>query len=62
MAGSVTRVDPRVERSDLTALSTFANVDRQIIEATITPEAPEKLAGLTGAEVTVTIATDSPAK
>jgi hypothetical protein len=32
------------------------------VEATITPEAPEKLAGLTGAEVTVTIATDSPAK
>ncbi len=62
MAGSVTRVDPRVERSDLTALSTFANVDRQIIKATITPEAPEKLAGLTGAEVTVTIATDPTAK
>ena len=58
MAGSVTRINPRVERSNLTALSTFANVDRQIIEATIMPEAPEKLAGLTGAEVTVMIATD----
>ena len=44
MAGSVTRIDPRVERSDLTALSTFANVDRQIIKATMT----------------VTIATDRP--
>ena len=62
MAGSVTRINHRVERSDLSALSTFANVDRQIIEATITPEAPEKLAGLTGAEVTVTIATDAAAK
>jgi hypothetical protein len=28
---------------------------RQIIEATIAPEPPEKLEGLTGAEVTVTI-------
>jgi HlyD family secretion protein len=59
LTGSVTRIDPRVERSDLTALSTFANVDREVIEATITPEAPEKLAKLTGAEVTVTIATES---
>ena len=55
MAGRLTRIDPWVERSELTALSTFANVDRQIIEATITPEAPEKLAGLSGAQVTVTI-------
>jgi HlyD family secretion protein len=62
MAGSVTRIEPRVERSELAALSTFANVDRQIIEATITPEAPEKLAGLSGAEVTVTIDADPAAK
>jgi HlyD family secretion protein len=55
MAGRVTRIDSRVKRSELTALSTFAKVDRQIIEATITPETPEKLEGLTGAEVTVTI-------
>jgi HlyD family secretion protein len=62
LTGSVTRVDPCVERSDLTALSTFANVDRQIIKATITPDAPEKLAGLTGAEVTVTVGTKPAAK
>jgi HlyD family secretion protein len=62
MAGRVTRIDSRVKRSELTALSTFANVDRQIIEATIAPEVPEKLAGLTGAEVTVTIDAGSPAK
>jgi HlyD family secretion protein len=55
MAGRVTRIDSRVKRSELTTLSTFANVDRQIVEATITPETPEKLEGLTGAEVTVTI-------
>jgi HlyD family secretion protein len=55
IAGRVTRIDSRVKRSELTTLSTFANVDRQIIEATITPETPEKLEGLTGAEVTVTI-------
>jgi hypothetical protein len=30
-----------VERSDLTGLSTFAKVDRQILETTITPEALE---------------------
>lgn len=62
MSGKVLRIDPLVERSDLKALSTFANVDRQIVEAMITPEAPEKLAGLTGAEVTVLITTDSTAK
>jgi HlyD family secretion protein len=62
MEGRVTRIDSRVKRSELTALSTFANVDRQIIEATITPEAPEKLAGLTGAEVTVIIDAGSAAK
>jgi HlyD family secretion protein len=61
-SGIVTRIDPLVERSNLTALSTFANVDRQIIEATITLEAPEKLAGLTGAEVTVSITTDQATK
>ena len=61
-SGIVTQIDPLVERSKLVALSTFANVDREIIEATITPEAPEKLAGLTAAEVTVTITTDSATK
>ena len=60
--GRVTRIDSRVLRSELTALSTFANVDRQIIEATVAPEAPEKLANLTGAEVTVTIEAGSAAK
>jgi HlyD family secretion protein len=62
MEGRVTRIDSRVKRSELTTLSTFANVDRQIIEATITPETPEKLEGLTGAEVTVTIDTGPAAK
>lgn len=62
LTGTVARIDPRVSRSRLTALSTFANVDRQIVEATITPEAPEKLAALSGAEVTVLIADDAPAK
>lgn len=62
IAGTVDRIDPRVSRSGLTALSTFANVDRQIVEATITPEAPEQLASLSGAEVTVLIAEDAPAK
>jgi HlyD family secretion protein len=60
--GIVTQIDPLVERSKLVALSTFANVDREIIEATIRPEAPEKLAGLTAAEVTVTITSDSATK
>ena len=62
MAGTVTRISPRVDRANLTALSTFANVDREIVEATITPATPEKLAGLTGAEVTVLIAGDPGAK
>jgi HlyD family secretion protein len=62
MHGSVTQIDPYAERSVLTALTAFANVDRQVIEATITPEAPEKLVGLTGAEVTVTIAADPATK
>lgn len=60
--GTVERIDPRVSRSRLTALSTFANVDRQIVEATIAPEAPEKLARVSGAEVTVLIVDDAPAK
>lgn len=62
IAGTVARISPRVDRSSLTALSTFANVDRQIVEATITPEAPEKLAGRTGAGATVLIAVDPAAK
>ena len=62
ISGTLTQIDPLVERSKLVALSTYANVDREIIEATITPEAPEKLAGLTGAEVTVTITSDSATK
>jgi multidrug efflux pump subunit AcrA (membrane-fusion protein) len=62
ISGIVSQIDPLVERSTLASLSTFANVDREIIEATITPEAPEKLAGLTGAEVTVTIVTDPATK
>jgi HlyD family secretion protein len=61
-SGIVTQIDPLVERSALVVLSTFANVDREIIEATITPEVPGKLAGLTGAEVTVTIITDPATK
>jgi HlyD family secretion protein len=61
-SGIVTQIDALVERSALVALSTFANVDREIIEATITPEVPGKLAGLTGAEVTVTIITDPATK
>jgi HlyD family secretion protein len=56
--GTVTEVAPLVDRSTLDALSTFANVDREVVEAIITPEAPEKLAGLSGAEVTVIITTD----
>jgi HlyD family secretion protein len=62
IAGKVTRIDSRVKRSELTAPSTFAKVDRQIIEMTIAPETPEKLEGLTGAEVTVTIDAGAAAK
>ena len=62
IAGTVTRVRPMVERSLLSAPSTFSNVDRAIVEATISPEAPERLAGLSGAEVTVQITADSQGK
>jgi hypothetical protein len=47
-----------VERSVLSAPSTFSNVDRMVVEATIAPDAPERLAGLSGAEVTVLITAD----
>lgn len=62
LTGAVARVDPRVSRSKLTVPSTFANVDRHTVEATITLDTPEKLAALTGAEVTVLIARDAPAR
>jgi HlyD family secretion protein len=62
MAGTVTRIRPKVERSVLSAPSTFSNVDRIVVEATIALEAPEKLAGLSGAEVTVLITVGPTAK
>ncbi len=62
LAGTVAGIGSRVERSSLAALSTYANVDRQTVEATIIPETPEKLAGLTGAEATVLIARHPAAK
>jgi HlyD family secretion protein len=62
LEGTVTRIDARVERSILSAPSTFSNVDRHIIEATVVPVAAEQLAGRAGAEVTVLISADSTAK
>ena len=62
LAGTVKRVDLRVERSTLSAPSAFANVDRQFVEATIIPSTQGSLAARTGAEVTVRIPLDAAAK
>ncbi len=64
VSGTVVRLDPRVERSALTAPSTFANVDRQIVEATIQPtaDALAKFAERVGAEVTVSIVAERGAR
>ncbi len=55
MGGIVTRISPKVSRGHPAAISPFANVDRQFVEVTVTPDDPASFARLSGAEVTVTI-------
>jgi HlyD family secretion protein len=56
LTGKVVRIAPRVDQSILVPHSTFAPVDRRVIEVTVALDHPETVATLSGAEATVTIA------
>lgn len=60
ITGTVKRIAPHVERSFLAPPSTFSNVDRRIVEVTITPDQPDKLAGSSGVETIVYIVPTAP--
>ena len=62
LEGTVTRIDAQVEQSVLSPPSTFSNVDRHTIEATVVPAAAGPLAAQAGAQVTVLISADPAAK
>lgn len=62
LEGTVTRIDAEVEHSVLSPPSTFSNVDRHTVEATIVPTPAGPLTSRAGAEVTVLISTDPGAK
>lgn len=57
LTGKVARIAPRVDRSSILPPSTFASVDRRVVEVTVKLDHPERAAALSGAEAIVMIAT-----
>ncbi len=57
VAGKVVRIAPHVDHSSILPPSTFASVDRRVVDVTVALDNPKTIAAFSGAEAIVTIAT-----